>query len=383
LHVGLLADNTFIQIFPNGIIHIKADKKKSLYQTSSKILAATMNIRQICVALQDKELMYFELEDEKLIQIEKKVLDSDIISLDIAPIPEGRQRSKFLAVGCSDNYVRILSVDSDQCLSKISMQILPASPESVSLVEIGNIGEVKQLYLNIGLSNGILIKTCLDVITGALSDIRTRYLGNKGVNIFKIQVQNSQAILASSNKPWLGYNFMSKYYTTVLNNLTIDYASSFSSEICAEGIVALSGNTLKIFSIEKLGEVFSQNILNLRYTPRKMIIHPENNNIIILEADQNVYSKTEKEIIKKEISLKTKDEEYLNLPEEKIGTLISSEGKWGSCLRMVDSYELKTLDLLELEENEAVLSGCIMSFSSTPGEYYLIVGTVKVKIFDI
>lgn len=380
MHVGLLADNTFIQIFPNGIIHIKADKKKSLYQTSSKILAATMNIRQICVALQDKELMYFELEDEKLVQIEKKVLDSDIISLDIAPIPEGRQRSKFLAVGCSDNYVRILSVDSDQCLSKISMQILPAIPESVSLVEIGNIGEVKQLYLNIGLSNGILIKTCLDVITGALSDIRTRYLGNKGVNIFKIQVQNSQAILASSSKPWLGYNFMSKYYTTVLNNLTIDYASSFSSEICAEGIVALSGNTLKIFSIERLGEVFSQNILNLRYTPRKMIIHPENNNIIILEADQNVYSKAEKEIIKKEISIKTKDEEYLNLTEDKIGTLVSSEGKWGSCLRMVDSYELKTLDLLELEENEAVLSGCIMSFSSTPGEYYLIVGTVKVRI---
>lgn len=325
--------------------------------------------------------MYFELEEDRLTQVEKKVLDSDIISLDIAPIPEGRQRSKFLAVGCSDNYVRILSVDNEQNLSKISMQMLPAAPESVSLVEMGNIGEVKQIYLNIGLSNGILIKTCLDTITGALSDIRTRYLGNKGVNIFKVQVQNNQAILASSSKPWLGYNFMSKYYTNILNNLTIDYASSFSSEICQEGIVALSGNTLKIFSIERLGEVFSQNILNLRYTPRKMIIHPENNNIIVLEADQNVYSKTDKENIKKEIALKTKDEEYLNLPEDKIGTLVSAEGKWGSCLRMVDSYELKTLDLLELEENEAVLSGCIMSFSSTPGEYYLIVGTVKVLRF--
>lgn len=322
--------------------------------------------------------MYFELEEEKLIQMEKKVLDSDIISLDIAPISEGRQRSKFLAVGCSDNYVRILSVDVDQCLSKISMQLLPGNPESVALIELGNPGEVKQLYLNVGLSNGILIKTCVDSITGALSDIRTRYLGNKSVNIFKTIIQNSQAILASSSKPWLGYSFMNKYYTTILNMGSIDYACSFSSEICHEGIVALSGNKLKIFSIERLGEVFNQNIFNLRYTPRKMFVHPENNFIVILESEQNSLSKTEKEFIKKEIAENTQDEEYLGLPEDLIGVPVALEGKWGSCIRMVDPSELKTLDLLELEENEAAFSGVIMSFSTTPGEFYLIVGTAKV-----
>ena len=54
-------------------------------------------------------------------------------------------------------------------------------------------------------------------------------------------------------------------------------------------------------------------------------------------------------------------------------------------LKLVDSTSIAgtTGGRIELEENEAVLSGCIMSFSSTPGEYYLIVGTVKVKIFDI
>lgn len=322
--------------------------------------------------------MYFELEDDKLNQIEKKVLDSDVISLDIGPIPEGRQRSKFLAVGCSDNYVRILSVDVDQCLTKISMQMLPGTPESVNLIELGNVGEVKQLYLNVGLNNGILMKTCVDSITGALSDIRTRYLGNKSVNIFKVTIQNSQAILASSSKPWLGYNFMNKYYTTILNNGVIDYASSFSSELCAEGIVALSGNALKIFSIERLGEVFNQTIVPLRYTPRKMIIHPENNNIITIETDQNVYPKAEKELIKKEISEKTNDKEYLKLSEEKIGVPVAGEGRWGSCIRMIEPYELKTLDLLELEENESAFSAVIMTFSTTPGEFYLIVGTAKV-----
>lgn len=78
LHVGLLADNSYIQIFPNGIIHIKSEKKKSLYQTTSKILAACSNKKQIALALQEKEIMYFELEEDKLIQVEKKVLDSEV-----------------------------------------------------------------------------------------------------------------------------------------------------------------------------------------------------------------------------------------------------------------------------------------------------------------
>ncbi len=78
LHVGLLSDNTYIQVFPSGIIHIKSEKKKSLYQTSSKILSAASNANQIAVSLQEKEIIYFELEDEKLVQIEKKVLDSEV-----------------------------------------------------------------------------------------------------------------------------------------------------------------------------------------------------------------------------------------------------------------------------------------------------------------
>jgi splicing factor 3B subunit 3 len=38
-------------------------------------------------------------------------------------VPEGRQRSKFLAVGCYDNTVRILSLDPDNCLSMLATQV--------------------------------------------------------------------------------------------------------------------------------------------------------------------------------------------------------------------------------------------------------------------
>ncbi len=80
LHVGLLEDNSFIQVYPKGIIQIKADKKKNKYESDSKILCACSNSRQIVLALQDKEVWYFELDSTsgKLAIVEKKVLDNDV-----------------------------------------------------------------------------------------------------------------------------------------------------------------------------------------------------------------------------------------------------------------------------------------------------------------
>ena len=67
------------------------------------------------------------------------------------------------------------------------MQALPAAPESLCIVEMGRGGgggggddqgpPVGGLYLNIGLQNGVLLRTALDNVTGDLSDTRTRWVG--------------------------------------------------------------------------------------------------------------------------------------------------------------------------------------------------------------
>lgn len=41
-----------------------------------------------------------------------------------------------------------------------------------------------------------------------------------------------------------------------------------------EGFVAVAKNTLRVISLERLGEFFNQQTLRLRYTPRKFVIHP-------------------------------------------------------------------------------------------------------------
>lgn len=82
-------------------------------------------------------------------------------------------------------------------LSPLSMQALPAAAESLCIVEMGGGDEEGgrgTLYLNIGLTNGVLLRTVLDPVTGDLSDTRTRYLGSRPVKLFRIKMQGNQAV---------------------------------------------------------------------------------------------------------------------------------------------------------------------------------------------
>jgi hypothetical protein len=67
-----------------------------------------------------------------LVEVEKRELGGDIASLDIAPLPEGRQRSKFLAVGSFDGTVRLLSLEPADTL-QASARAPRAAPGHLAL----------------------------------------------------------------------------------------------------------------------------------------------------------------------------------------------------------------------------------------------------------
>ena len=54
----------------------------------------------------------------------------------------------------------------------------------------------------------------------------------------------------------------------------------------------------------------------------------------------------------------------------------AGEGKWASCIRVLDPVERETVQLIALDEDEAALSVCTCIFASRPGESFVAVGTV-------
>jgi len=187
IHVNLMIDDSIVQVYSSGVRHITKDRKIQIcaQPENLKITKACSNNRQLVISVTGGDLIYFELDDNSgtLNEVNKITVDTEILTLDMPKIPEGRQRSKFLAVGFLDNTVKIFSLDLDSCLLKLSMQVLPSNPESVCIVEY-NVSEMQELddiydeerklYLHIGLGNGSLYRTAIDKTTGALSETRSR-----------------------------------------------------------------------------------------------------------------------------------------------------------------------------------------------------------------
>ena len=253
LAVQQLGEDALIQVHPRGIRHIRADRRVNEWPAPQhrSIVAATTNERQVAVALSSGEIVYFEMdpEDGSLAEYdERREMSGTVTCLSLGEVPEGRFRSQFLAVGCDDSTVRILSLDPESTLENKSVQALTSAPSALKIMAMADsTSGGSTLYLHIGLWSGVYLRTVLDEVTGELSDTRTRFLGPKKAELFQVSVKGQQAVLALSSRAWLGYSDpQTKGFTlTPLNFPTLAWASNFSSEQCVEGMVGIESQSLR------------------------------------------------------------------------------------------------------------------------------------------
>lgn len=252
LAVQQLGEDSLIQIHPRGIRHILADRRVNEWPAPQhrSIVAAATNERQVAVALSSGEIVYFEMDvDGTLAEYdERRQMSGTVTALSLGEVPEGRVRSSFLAVGCDDSTVRILSLDPDATLENKSVQALTSAPSSLNIMSMADSSSGgNTLYLHIGLYSGVYLRTVLDEVTGELSDTRTRFLGVKPVKLFRVSVKGQTAVLALSSRPWLGYSDIQTkgFMLTPLDYTGLEWGWNFSSEQCVEGMVGIQGQNLR------------------------------------------------------------------------------------------------------------------------------------------
>jgi splicing factor 3B subunit 3 len=121
------------------------------------------------------------------------------------------------------------------------------------------------LFVNIGLQNGVLLRTVLDPMDGSLTDTRTRcvppypfiayaqssmfllcrFLGTRPIKLVRVQIQKNPAILALSSRSWINYTHQNMMHFTPLIYENLDYAWGFSAELSPEGLIGIAGNVLR------------------------------------------------------------------------------------------------------------------------------------------
>ena len=85
-------------------------------------------------------------------ETDQKDLAADVACLNIAPIPEGRLHSRFLAVGGFDATIRVLSLDAEDCLTPLAVQAVSDAPSSLLFLE-GSLSASEEAVLGLFLQN--------------------------------------------------------------------------------------------------------------------------------------------------------------------------------------------------------------------------------------
>ncbi|CAO1634280.1 unnamed protein product [Sympodiomycopsis kandeliae] len=381
LAVQQMGTEALLQVHPKGIRHIMADRRVVEWAAPSlpngeqcTIVAAATNDRQVAVALAPtNEIVYFEQDmDGQLNEYQdRKGMGSAVCTLSMADPPEGRQRTPYLAVGCEDQTVRIISLDPETTLSSLSIQALTSKPHSICVAEMKDVTIDRNhatFFVNIGLENGVLLRTVLDPISGQLTDTRTRFLGAKPVRLVRISSQGKEsAVLALSSRPWLNYAYQGKTLFTPLIFDALDHAWTFSAEMCPDGLIGIVGGSLRIFTIPSLGSRLKASSIPLSYTPRKMASHPSNNGLFYLvESDHRTLStwETDRRIAALSKEPKPAQRGVLDLDPVAFGPVRAEAGQWSSCIRVVNSIDASTTHRVELENNEAAFNVAVVPFAS-------------------
>lgn len=94
--------------------------------------------------------------------------------------------------------------------------------------------------------SSVYLRTVLDESTGSLTDTEHKFLGIKAVRLFQVTVKQQSCVSALNSKPWMGYVDPTRgFMMTPLHYESLNWALSFSSDDCQEGIIGVYGNNLR------------------------------------------------------------------------------------------------------------------------------------------
>ncbi|ELU42250.1 splicing factor 3B subunit 3 [Rhizoctonia solani AG-1 IA] len=361
LAVQQLADNGgLIQVHPGGVRHVRPSQG-DLASTAGvtewrapqgrQVASATTNTRQVCVALNSGELVYFELDLNGVLQEygEMRAVGSAVVCMSIAEVPEGRQPN-------GSNHFLGPRVD-------LGNHLVTGLSRHVWMLVVGLTNETSVVGAH-GTSNVYF------------------FLGTRPVRLTRVSVQRNTCILALSSRSWLNYTHQNLLRFSPLIYENLDHAWSFSAELCPEGLIGIAGSVLRIFQIPKLSDKLKQVTMPLSYTPRKIAVHPEHQLFYVIESDHRTWGSEAKnkrlaELVRAGRQI---DQELVDLPAEDFGLPRAGAGQWASCIRIIDPTEVfcsATLFKIELDNNESAFSVAVVPFAARENELFLVVGTAK------
>ena len=299
----LLADGAILQVHKTAVVHIPPEGEATQWDAPdlTMIEHACGNAMQMTISLNGGDLRYFQLTDGQLLESGTEPLDKNISCMDMSVAEEELGGlARYLAVGCVDDTVQLLSLQQNAMLAKICIASFGSQPSSVCFSVHGG----GQTMLLVGCVNGELTRISVSAGTGSFAIEHQQLLGGKTVRLVRVQSAGRPAVLAVGNKTLLvagdyadkhgnlvqddEQNLLLRAGDSVLPMQAPEHACSLASPVFAgkDAFVLLVGNTFKVVTLSGYGQTFSLTSMPLPRTPKKIVRVPGRPLCAVLTSEQ-------------------------------------------------------------------------------------------------
>ena len=376
LYVSIVKDNSFLQVLPNGILHIKSEKKTTFLKSSSIINCACATDNQLVVGLENKELLYFEF-DNTLNKPDIKVIGKKISLVEFCPIDEGIFKSKYIAVCIDDSTINILSLEKDKLFFMASTMKIPDNVSSMKIIQ--NDKHYSHSFMAfVGLTNGVLVMINFSRAPGNTqfqTQIQTKFIGDEELKLYKLNLDGNN--LNNNFNDLLYYDsilicdknnsFLCKlnekrdnYVDYNIKKINLKEEINFACNIIVrnnesninENLALISQKKNIIFGKIQHNNISPINLFKLLYNP-KAIIPTLNNNFIIIETMRDI---------------------------------LTDDEKWNSCIQIVEikNNECNILDEIKFENESIINYHLIENYYGNNDKQLLIISTAdNYKLYPI
>ncbi|XP_076940007.1 DNA damage-binding protein 1-like [Bidens hawaiensis] len=251
--------NQLVQITSSSVRLVSSEsrelKNEWFPRPGFSINVATANASQVLLATRGGNLVYLEIENGKLVEINHAELKYDISCLDINPIGENSNRSNLAAVGMwTDISVKIFSLP-DLTLKTEDHLGGEIIPRSVLLCAFEGIP-----YLLCALGDGHLLNYLLDMETGELTDRKKVSLGTQPITLRTFSSKNTTHVFAASDRPTVIYSSNKKLLYSNVNLKEVSHMCPFNSAAFPDSLAIAKEGDLTIGTIDDIQKLHIRSI---------------------------------------------------------------------------------------------------------------------------
>lgn len=391
-------DDSLVQVTPTAIRHVKLNKTINDWTLGGQkiVTHATANECQVVVALDNSEILYFEINalGDLFEAAQRRIVPLGIECISIGNLSETAVKFPFLAVGCKDQTCRLVRLgNAENWLEMISLQAFQDKPSSLLMSRMVS-GDFDSLFLHVGLQNGEYFRVTVDLIAGNFIDCRSQSIDEGRVSLAAAnsgRAAGCALILASKALLAVPRALGTVEMVPILFPKTVQSAAYFSSDQFADGFATLDGNSLTIYGVEELcNSLELTESIPCRFTAKKLSLSSSSPLVAVVESDHHAclpittHQASQASVDNQDqdaMAISDDEDDKAETPREDTVASLPSFGHpagcWASRIQICDLDAMKSVQEIVLANSYLPLASCFVEFASCPGRNFLIVSAVQ------